>query len=105
MMKRLATLAVGFMLAVQLALALAAPLAAQAPQPSAPKAPQAAQDEFVPVTGPINQQDTIPAPRLVAIAYGFIWVVVFGYVWSVRSRLSHVERELESVSRRVTARK
>jgi CcmD family protein len=95
MMKLLSTLALIFV--------LAAPIAAQ--QPPAPKAPQAAQDGFVPVDAPISAQDTIPAPRLVAIAYGFIWVVIFGYVWSVRSRLSRVERELEAVSRRVPARK
>ena len=41
------------------------------------------------------------APRLVAIAYGFIWVVIFGYVWSVRSRLARVEREIETVTRRI----
>jgi CcmD family protein len=45
----------------------------------------------------------MPAPRLVAIAYGFIWVVLFGYLWSVRSRLARVEREIGAVSRRVTA--
>ena len=74
-----------------------------APQP-APSKP-AAQDEFVPVSAPMNPQDTIPAPRLVAIAYGFIWVVLFGYLWSVRSRLSTVEREIETVSRRLPERK
>ena len=58
-------------------------------------------DGFVPVDTPINAQDTIPAPRLVAIAYGFIWVVLFGYVWSVRSRLASVERDLQMVSKRV----
>ena len=79
-------------------LALAAPaLAQQTP----PKAPAASQDGFVPVDAPINAADTIPAPRLVAIAYGFIWVVLFGYLWSVRSRLARVEREMETVSRRV----
>jgi len=82
---------------------LAAPVAIQAQTPAPPK--QAAQDEFVPVDAPMNAQDTIPAPRLVALAYGFIWVVIFGYVWSVRSRLTRVERELETVSRRVPARK
>jgi CcmD family protein len=71
----------------------------QASQP-APSKPSA-QDEFVPVNAPMNPQDTIPAPRLVAIAYGFIWVVLFGYLWSVRSRLSTVEREIETVSRRL----
>jgi CcmD family protein len=61
----------------------------------------ASQDEFVPVNAPTNPQDTIPAPRLVAIAYGFIWVVLIGYVWSVRSRLASVEREMQTVSKRV----
>ena len=85
-------------------LLLAAPVCAQQPAPKTP--PAAAQDGFVPVDSPMNPQDTIPAPRLVAIAYGFIWVVLFGYVWSVRSRLGKVEREMEAVGRRVaTGRK
>jgi CcmD family protein len=76
-----------------------APVYAQAQQQPPPK--PAATDEFVPVDKPMNAQETIPAPRLVAIAYGFIWVVLFGYVWSVRSRLASVERELQTVSKRV----
>jgi CcmD family protein len=77
-----------------LALVLAAgPVYAQT-KPASP-------DEFVPVNAPTNAQDTIPAPRLVAIAYGFIWVVLLGYVWSVRSRLTSVEREMQTVSKRV----
>jgi CcmD family protein len=81
-------------------LALAVPSFAQQP---APTRPTASQDGFVPVDAPANANDTIPAPRLVAIAYGFIWVVLFGYLWSVRSRLARVEREMETVSRRVSA--
>ena len=83
-------------------LLLAAPALAQQP---APKAPAAAQDGFVPVDAPLTGQDAIPAPRLVAIAYGFIWVVLFGYLWSVRTRLATVEREMESVSRRIASGK
>ena len=63
----------------------------------------AAQDGFVPVDSPIAPEDAMPAPRLVAIAYGFIWVVLFGYLWSVRTRLATVEREIEAVSRRVAS--
>jgi len=82
-----------YVMLVLFALTLAAPVFAQQ---------KAATDEFVPVTGtPQGAQETIPAQRLVGIAYGFIWVVLFGYVWSVRSRLSRVEREIEAVSRRV----
>jgi CcmD family protein len=76
-----------------------APLAGQTQTQPPPK--PAAQDEFVPVDKPMNAQDTIPAPRLVAIAYGFIWVVLLGYVWSVRSRLASVEREMQTVSKRI----
>jgi CcmD family protein len=93
-MKRIATLFV-------LVLVLAAPLHARQTAPQTP--PPAAKDEFVPVTSPINPGDAMPAPRLVAIAYGFIWVVLFGYLWSVRSRLARVEREIEVVSRRVAS--
>jgi CcmD family protein len=82
------------LMSMLLVLSLAAPAAAQQP---------AAQDEFVPVTGSPAGQETIPAARLVGIAYGFIWVVLFGYVWSVRSRLATVEREMETLSRRVAS--
>ncbi len=82
-----------------LVLTCAAPVAAQAQTQPPPK--PAAQDEFVPVDTPKNAQDTIPAPRVVAIAYGFIWIVLLGYVWSVRSRLASVEREMQTVNRRV----
>jgi len=79
---------------------VAAPVyAQQAPPPK----PAAAQDGFVPVDTPTNPQDVMPAPRLVAIAYGFIWVMLFGYLWSVRTRLARVEREMESLSRRAGA--
>ena len=85
---------------IVMVLVLAAPVFAQQPPPTTPT-PAAAQDGFVPVDAPMNAQDTMPAPRLVAIAYGFIWVVLFGYVWSVRSRLGKVEREMEAVTRRI----
>ena len=92
-MKRYATL-------ILFMLMLGVPAFAQSqPPPTA-----AAQAGFVPVTGtPTGAQETIPAARLVGIAYGFIWVVLFGYVWSVRSRLARVEHEMDAVSRRVAS--
>ena len=84
--------------AVMLAAVLCGPAFAQEP------AKPASQDGFVPVDGPINASDTMPAPVLVATAYGLIWVVLFGYVWSVRSRLGRVEREMDAVSRRVAGK-
>jgi CcmD family protein len=101
-MKRIAT--VIFVLALGLPVFTQSVPASGGGQPP-PKQPTAAQDGFVPIDAPVSPQDVMPAPRLVAIAYGFIWVVIFGYVWSVQSRLSRVERELDAVSRRVPARK
>ena len=76
-------------------------VSAQQPPPQGSK-PTAAQEGFVPVDQlPPQQQESIPAARLVAIAYGFVWVMLLGYVWSIRRRLSTVERELQSVTRRV----
>jgi CcmD family protein len=86
------------MLIAAAVLCLSIPALAQSQIP-----PRPSQDGFVPVDAPVNANDTIPAPRLVAIAYGFIWVVLFGYLWSVRSRLGRVEREMETVSRRVSS--
>jgi CcmD family protein len=38
--------------------------------------------------------EQIPALPLIAGAYGFIWVALLGYVWSVGRRLQKVESEL-----------
>ena len=38
--------------------------------------------------------EQIPALPLIAGAYGFIWVALLGYVWSVGRRLQKVEGEL-----------
>jgi CcmD family protein len=84
-----------------LVIALVLSTAAFAQDPPKPTS----QDGFVPVSAPTNPQETIPAQTLVGVAYGFIWVLLFGYMWSVRSRLNRVEREMEAVSRRVGAGK
>ena len=84
-----------------LVLALMLSTSAFAQDPARPTS----QDGFVPVDAPTNPQETIPAKTLVGIAYGFIWVLLFAYVWSVHSRLNRVEHEMESVSRRVGAGK
>ena len=72
-------------------------LAQEAPRPAA------AQDGFVPVNAPLDAKDTMPAPMLVATAYGFIWIVLFAYLWSVRTRLATVEREMAAIGQRVAA--
>ena len=43
-------------------------------------------DEFVPMSE-VPPEEQIPAINLVAAAYGFVWVALFGYVWSLGRRL------------------
>jgi CcmD family protein len=62
----------------------------------------ASQDGFVPVSR-AAQPETVPASRLVLAAYGFAWVMLFGYLWSIWTRIGRVERELHVVKRRVDA--
>jgi len=93
-MKRIARL-------LTVVLLLIAPVYAQTQPPKTP--PAAAQDGFVPVDSPINPEDAMPAPRLVAIAYGFIWLVFFVYLVSLRTRLSTVEKEIATVRQRLPA--
>jgi CcmD family protein len=37
----------------------------------------------------------------VALAYGFIWIAVFGYVVLVRQRVAQIEAEMEDLRERV----
>lgn len=74
-----------------MALLVGSPAASHA-QPQPPK-------DFVAVdeTAPGEQ---IPAIPLVATAYGFIWVVLLGYLWSLGRRLQKVEGELGELESR-----
>ncbi len=63
-------------------LALSAEALAKEDQPQPPK-------EFVPVDE-VPPGEQIPAINLVATAYGFVWVVLLGYVWSISRRLKTV---------------
>jgi CcmD family protein len=74
----------------------AAPLIAQTQPPPSP-----AQEGFVPIDQ-LQPKEQLPAAPLVMAAYAVAWVVIFGYVWSIWRRLNRVEREIASVSQRVT---
>lgn len=55
--------------------------------------------EFVPVeNAPPGEQ--IPAMPLLGTAYGFIWVGLLGYVWSLARRLRQVESEITELESR-----
>ena len=78
------------MLLLMLLVAGPAVTAAAQPQPPA---------DFIPVeNAPPGEQ--IPAMPLLGAAYGFIWVGVFGYVWSLARRLQKVEAEIGELESR-----
>jgi CcmD family protein len=73
------------------ALFAAGPAIAAQPQPSP--------DEFVPVDE-IPPEEQIPAINLIAAAYGFVWIAVVGYVWSLGRRLQKAEADLSALERK-----
>ena len=62
--------------------------------------PPQQEDEFVPAKDLANQEQ-LPAAPLVMGAYAVAWIAVFLYLWSIWRRLSRVEGEIASLSRRV----
>jgi CcmD family protein len=85
-----------------LAAILAVQPGAAAPVAAAQPPTTAAQDGFLPLDES-KVQERLPAAPLLMTAYAAAWIVIFGYVWSLWSRLSKVEREIAEVSRRVAA--
>ena len=79
-------------MAADLSTVLSADASAKADQPQPPK-------EFVPVDE-VPPGEQIPAINMVAAAYGFVWVAVLGYVWSIAKRLKQVETELADLESR-----
>lgn len=73
--------------------ALAVPVAGQESQPPKPPSGFVAVDEVPP-------GEQIPAITLVAAAYGFVWVALLAYVWSIGRRLQKVEGELAELESR-----
>ena len=70
----------------------ATPMAAIAAQPPP-------SSDFVPVDETLPGEQ-IPALPLIATSYGFIWVVLLGYVWTIGRRLQKVESELAALESR-----
>ena len=89
------------LLRVFLLVALIGPAAtaAQQPPPSQPAPQPPAMEGFEPLSE-VPPSEQIPSFRLVAVAYGIVWLVLIGYVWSVSQRLQKVERELATLERK-----
>jgi len=76
-----------------------------APAASAQAAGAAKDEGWQPVDGtPTMMQprgESIPAATLVGVAYGFIWVMVAGFVLTVWVRQSRVDREITELRARI----
>ena len=74
--------------------------AAAAPGQDGRVAPKEPAEQYVPVKS-IPQQDSLPAAPLLVVAYGFVWVALLVYVWSIWRRLMKVEHEIQALSSRI----
>ncbi len=59
------------------------------------------QEEFVPLDQ-IPPEDQLPAAPLLITAYAIVWIVIFGYLWSIWRRLVFVENDLHDLSKRLS---
>ena len=78
---------------------LVAALAVMAPMMPVHAAQPPSQGEFVPMSD-IPEGEQIPAFTMLGSAYGFVWVALLGYVWTIARRLQKVESELADLESR-----
>jgi hypothetical protein len=104
-MRNLKIRAVGFTSACLMVCAAMVPGYAQAAQdpPQPPPTQQAAMDEFVPMSE-MTDREVLPAAPLVFYAYGFVFVVLLGYLWAIWRRVGQVQLDLDAVRRRLDER-
>ena len=55
--------------------------------------------EFQKVEGAARQE--VPAVPFVGLAYGFIWIAILAYVFSIARGLSRVDKELAELQRKL----
>ena len=58
-------------------------------------------DNFVVPTAEDFAREALPATPFVFVAYGLVWLILFGYVFLMWRRLGRVERELADVHARL----
>jgi CcmD family protein len=61
--------------------------------------PQPSPDEFVPLED-VPPEEQIPAFPLIGLAYGFVWIALVGYVWTLGRRLQKAESEIAALEAR-----
>lgn len=67
--------------------------------PAVAAQPKPSPDEFVPLEE-VPPEEQIPAFGLIGAAYGFVWVVVIGYVWTLGRRLQKAEQDIAALERK-----
>ncbi|MCY4028244.1 MAG: CcmD family protein [Acidobacteria bacterium] len=77
---------------------LAAPGASPAAAAMLPSQPPV--EEFVPIDQ-LPEEDRLPAAPFLIAAYSIVWILAFGYFWSLARRMEVVERDLAGLARRV----
>jgi CcmD family protein len=88
-MRRSTSFVVCFLFLAMFAVALTAQQ--QPPQPP---------EGFVPAAS-VQGQEQLPAAPLVITAYSVVWLLVFGYLWSIWRRIGRAERDVADVTRRI----
>ena len=59
-------------------------------------------DDFGPPP-PGSSDDTVSAPLMVSLAYGFIWLLAAGFMWSIWRRSRSLQTELRAAQQRLEA--
>ena len=57
-------------------------------------------EEFVPIDQ-LPEEDRLPAAPFLIAAYSIVWILAFGYFWSLARRSAAVERDLAGLARRI----
>jgi CcmD family protein len=60
---------------------------------------QPAQKGFEPV-GPGTVVEQLPAAPLVVAAYGFVWIALMVYLWSIWRRIGRIDADLKALEQR-----
>ena len=61
-------------------------------------------DGFVPVDPSMDLTEKLPAAPMVMTAYALVWLILIGYVWSLRRRQARIELEMAALRARVNER-
>lgn len=61
-------------------------------------------DDFVPIDPSEHGVEQLPAAPMVMAAYAIVWLILIGYVWSLRRRQARVELEMAALRARVNER-